>query len=1048
MDRTGLLSAVEAGIASAMFSKRGNQSPSPAPVSKQISPGTTREDSKPLTRRALRPHYNSSDPTLTCSVMLLNDDSPLTEVIKREILEFSRSVRELELPLYLCAYIQLQKCIDELIQLCHEDGPSSVHSPPRRIKEIFTHIRKLFPGLLATESLYSAPLVELLLDIGALDNIVKDFEGIEKDILKSLSIFKDSPLPLLKRVCDTLFQNNEFIKAFLLDQPECILKINTPGVFEYWLEQLNAHTTDFHQTSSLYLNALQRAYNIPEERMKKRKWNEDLIEAIFNNKLYTEEINSILEYDYTVPLTADERNTRDDKAFPLLRLLMVNTETVSRHLKTLFKRLTPVQHNQLLIGFYMIGYTSVLKLLLEVSPNISFLINWRDLEGRTILHHEYFRNLYEAEPADNVLSPLMINHSQELVLLLTAHDHRGITALASHFTNGHSPIFIYKKIEDNPFIQLIDKSIQNDPCQPETFYETLRSLTDFNMASWLLIRFVQNGFNPNPLMGSYHQDIPLTPFATNFMKLLCEYKPLDTQERQAGFLTMASRDPRCYLACHRILSQSFQPEARPAIHTAPFNNDETWTSESYPLPSTYISGQALVTGLDWYDDFETAFHCYIPAERSQILDLWTQAQKHQEKQPDLVTFLKPLPLGEHGLYGRSCFFKDTEGGKTLRLKFKKKCPAEQTQAEPWETFASEPVKLDCLRKLQQSGDLPLKSNLPEPIGMFRIPDFQTWLSESPLSNQEQKALEDCVFIESDGSVCVYAYTTNPSEHYHLYPYDTESVGFESALESLNIAAHDLGVLARAGLAATVLPMYHSMTQDRHYVILAQLCDKVCPGALESWDAEATDHPNISPGVGIRDYADIEPLSELPLVLEYPLPDTPDNRKKMHMEQISREFFSLILLLARTWGHRLNHNDNDAVDTLADNILQITTNFFSKAFDLPEELIANAMTTYGIPHRLSLEISYWCDHSEYPDWAKNLKQGAMSARVYPQKHKNTFAKSLSEDVTDRGAYVTTHSKGRQLGYRNGPLPIMELHKLITLAFNLSVFKKDAEDEFST
>ena len=491
------------------------------------------------------------------------------------------------------------------------------------------------------------------------------------------------------------------------------------------------------------------------------------------------------------------------------------------------------------------------------------------------------------------------------------------------------------------------------------------------------------------------------------------------------------------------LAQHFPVHLRSRLFADPFSPGSwsAWRSEVMPFEFQPVSCSMAMVDLPWSDLLHEAKVCFAAPGRPALLDQWQQYQRIPVAD-QLPLFTQVLPSGPSGVYGRSCFFHDLDSATTLRLKLRKNMAG--GEAEPWDEMACELGKLRCLRAWQADGVLALQTRFPKPLGLFRINDFQRWLTDSPLSHEHQQALREAVAIEHDGAVLAYAYQTDMHEHYHHYPYDTEGEGLsvDLSLESLQIAANDLGLLLGCGLAATVLPMYHA--DQRFFVLLSQLIGYPSPGVLGSWNHEASNYPNVSPAVGIRDYADIMPLTAIPIALNRIAEETPENRQIMNMEQIAREYFSLILLLPRVLERELDYQNRDFVVRLQRIINRMSCTFFAGAFGLAEDTISECLETFGVTEELARVISFWCETGEHPRWVDHFRSARLPEEVYPKSFPGRIHidSELALTVTDRGFYKTTHSQGLNLGPPNGIFPLLPLNKLMTMVFNLYVHKSTA------
>ena len=979
----------------------------------------------------------TSSPTLMDQIIRLDASGGLPEPLQEGVFHFTRTLMGMELPLYTAEFIQLQKHLNHLYALC-TDTRSFEFVPVHAVQESLAAIGKLYPDILEVNEPGTCQLVDALLDNGIVKDDITAFHGLPPcNLLILLNKQNTMPIALFRRICSPLLKDESFREAFFYRLPHQIIGRSAPGFFDFWVMQAKFYLSDADDKhfQHCYQQALVKLiHGTPQLQT---GCNSQLLEDLCN-KVVLKTLEKACTEDRPSLITSHSQKSE----FLLSRVmsfLTKNLETVSPLLTKLLNNLSMEQHQRLLLACFMFRSWPLMRILLEISPDMKSLTEWRDPEGKNLLHCGVRQVDFFLDSPGTVLE--VLEDHPEASQLLCARDLSGKTPLESFFVPVRD-LYIGEDFLRSPFIDMLERTLALTGL-PWHCNELLSTVTrGHGFHAWLLVRLVQNGLDPRQL--SVHQEA--NTFAQSFKDILCCFYPLLNTEQQAGFLTAARELGFCEDAAV-ILLKAFHHSLSRALFPPHFSPAERaiWESEVLPLPDGYIAGLATVKPLPWSPLLQQAMLCYTPAVDNGILHIWSESLRHMADQSLLNeysdTASQSLPRGIHGIYGRSCYFSAPDGGKTLRLKFRKKQPGNTPEA--WKDFASEPVKLSCLRKLQRSGQLPLKSHLPEPVGMYRISNFRQWLANSPLSREEQAELEKGVFVEENGSACVYIYQTQPSEQYHLYPYDDPEAG----LEALKLAAHDLGLLARAGLAATVLPMYHDESGGRHYVILAQLCDHICPGTLDSWDDQATSFPNISPGVGIRDYADILPFSDLPLELERTVRDTPENRGKVHMEQIGREFLSLLLLLARTRGNQLDHRDGAAVRSLAQDILQISAAFFGQAFRLSAEVISNAMTTYGMADRLAREISFWCDSSEFPEWVDCLRNGCIPESVYPKTHGTEFDLEVGQVITDKGACDTTHSTGRNLGHRNGMFPLLEVNKLLTLAFTLSIHEEQARATFA-
>ncbi len=978
-----------------------------------------------------------SDTGLREKVNALDDCTELPEDIKKDVVEFAETVLDMELPLYHPAFISMLSYVQKLKEACHSDSDRVSSSTVTHIKSIFADIIKLFPYFFECHEDGAPEFISYLLKAGIVKGEIKDFNDFTE--IKILNLIIKLPFSVFILFSDQLFESKSFRELFLNDVADEVITNCDVNFFNFWEEQLKLSVDPFS-----------------EEKIKELK-KKSLINVILNKdlpkKLNCKFVKEIMHFNIlpSIMKTICEKDFTDLTAYKLLSRIAILHEQfpniLTPFLQNYLASCRAATRKKILLASFMSGNYSFTKTFFN-KQDFEVLNQWRDPQGRTLLHSDVFS--YRALHAESKYVCNLVN----IACLREVRDQQERTPLESYFT-----YTFYGGIPANGLLQ----QLLNDILKTGSFPAHCNDLLAFaSKGSALqlvfLITLVQNGFSPEQLsleqlskaalekLGPQEYEFPVA-----LQRLLCRYRPLATQQQQVGFLSelKAWKSHGKYdVPIGRSIAESalevFPLQVRAAFMEPPLtlNSKSIWESELLPLVEKYTVGRVCAKSLPWTLRLHEAMVCYQQMENSDVLKIWMTACQRIPKQNEIVDYENiSLPSGTSGVYGRSCFFKDGNQGRTLRFKFRKKSDG-TVEAEPWQEFASEPVKLRCLRELQENGQLPLESCLPKPVGIYKIPLFESWLARLPLALNQQQALHMRVYQEKDGAVFVYVYETEYSEYYELYPQDAESAGLSlnDGIAALKTAAHDLGLLAGAGLAATVLPMFHYERTNRRYVILAQLADKDCPGVLDNWDSDATDYPNISPGVGIRDYADIYPFRDILLVLEHTVDDTAANRRRIYMEQIGREFLSLVLLLAKTRSDHLNFRNETAIRELQNDLTDITEHFFSSAFDLPQGWLTKTMNSFGILERLAREIAFWCDRTGQPQWVQYIKNGTMPQSVYPKTFATPFDVRVSTVIPEKGTFNTTKSRGQRLGHRNGMLPIMELNKLLTLAFSLYVHRE--------
>ena len=956
--------------------------------------------------------------TLKESVGKLGGAEPqMSPELIRNLINFADYILQLELPLYRSEIHYLLIHVNNIVRECSESDQPDVWS----IKSSLKKIENLYPAFLASHRPGVFQLADHLMANGFIINIQSSLVGnygVRKFIDKIMGQHPEISVSRFSQHVMPLIDNEEF-KQLIADYPWKILLNRDDEVFQLWgiivdnsFPKLRTQLLDKVFAEVFYW------YNFPD--------------ALFIRypDRFEQSLTAELDKYCKLPVADFEKGVSDIcsgfKVFSELSerpgLAVASTNFLVDYFSSLTERQR--QFFSVLLFVQDLGF---FERLLDVPLGQSLLesvIGWRSSANATVFHHG-FDGIELLKDIPAALLEQVVHHYPEV---LHARDKMGRTPLESVFYYAGN----FRPSVNGTSIQRLvaattDSAI--DPCHVIALLNQVGS--DWGFHAWLALHILGK---PNLIRGgpeAVDNALLANDVARNFLRVALSGEKLLHELRSLPFSSTA-----------RItIAEQFPVHLRPQLFADPFSpgNWHVWTKELVPFDHAERPKSSPESeGLPWRNFLHEAKVCFTAPSRPELLHQWQQCQSIPAVD-QLLPFVQPLPSGQSGVYGRSCFFHDPDSATTLRLKLRKKMA--DGVAESWAEMASEPDKLSCLRVWQTFGVLALQTRFPKPLGLFRIDNFQQWLARSPLSPGDQQALWDSVAIEDDGSVLTYAYQTGIQEHYHRYPYETEGEGLsvELSLESLQIAANDLGLLLGCGLAATVLPMYHA--DKRQFVLLAQLIDQPCPGVLGSWNAEATDYPNVSPGVGVRDYADIMPLTEIPIALDNRTEETPENRHIMHMEQIAREYFSLILLLPRVLEREMDFMNPDFILRFQRIIDRMSCTFFAGALGLAEEDISRCLEKYDVTEELARVISYWCETGEHPRWVGHYRSGKLAPQAYAKLHRSELRvdNEFAGTVTDRGFYKTTHSKGLNLGAPNGVLPLLPLNKLLTMVFNLYIHK---------
>ena len=942
---------------------------------------------------------------------------PMPPELSWQLCHFARNIVELELPLSRPEIHDLLVHANDILKVCLESDQPDVRS----IKSSLTKIERLYPAFLESGHPGVFQLADHLLAYGFIKKEEKSLigsYGVKKFVNNMVEARPRVPVSRFRQHITPLIGNEEFQKL-LVANPRMFFSNKNDGYFHFWeiIVEINVSESPAQLVDKVFAD-ISCLWELPD--------------ALFIS--YPDRFKQMLTADldkYCKVSVADfeERvGFRCEGLRQLDKLLERSCLAVSLSdfLVDYFSSLTEQQRQFFSVHLFA-NDPQLFERLLDAplgQPLLENIIGWRSKDNATVFHYGFAATNSYSFISVALLEQVMDRCPE----MLYARDSMNRTVLESffYFTN-----YFGQHLDVSGLQRLVKETTDGgiDPCHVVALLNQVNSSEGFH--AWLALHILGK---PNLIRGGPEAVDPTllaSDVARNFLRVALSGEEL-LHELRSLPLSSTARGK---------IAEQFPVHLRLQIFPDPFSpgNWHVWTKKVLPFGCRERRLYCpYVEGLPWSDFLHEAKVCFTAPSSPELLHQWLQCQNIPAVD-QLLPFVKTLPPGPSGVYGRSCFFHDPDSATTLRLKLRKKMA--DGVAESWAEMASEPDKLSCLRAWQAFGVLALQTRFPKPLGLFRIDNFQQWLAKSPLSPGDQQALWDSVAIEDDGSVLTYAYQTGIQEHYHRYPYETEGEGLsvELSLESLQIAANDLGLLLGCGLAATVLPMYHA--DERQFVLLAQLIGQPCPGVLGSWNDKATNYPNVSPGVGLRDYADIMPLTEIPVALDGMTEETPENRHIMHMEQIAREYFSLILLLPRVLEREMDFMNPDFILRFQRIIDRMSCTFFAGALGLAEEDISRCLEKYDVTDELARVISYWCETGEHPRWVDHYRSGKLAPQAYAKLRRRELRvdNKLAGTVTDRGFYKTTHSKGLNLGEPNGIFPLLPLNKLLTMVFNLYIHK---------
>ena len=958
-------------------------------------------------------------------------DADLPRRVMKKLRSFTRQILQLKLPLYVPEIHQVLQHV-ECLKDCYLNKPDL-----ESIEIALKKMESLYPSFLTSRHPGVFELADLMFASGLIKNnaakLVKKF-GIGDFIKIWIDPDENLPVGSFIRHVQPLFDDAKFCQYFT-DNPHKFIANKRPEYFQCWKSLVDKNCP--------HLMDVLIAKNISEIEF----W-QDFPELFFLENFDQLKHGISDRLDMVCKNTVPQFNRELLRCCPLIKALTellhrpTLAEPVTDLLAIYFSGLTAQQQQHFSVT--MLTQSPVLFDLLVNRPLAELMcqkaIDWRSSSNKTILH------LSSCGSAGRfgLIAPTLLQAIMSLPggpALLSARDDNDKTALESFFD------FDGSLDDESKSLSALGYLLERTPvagiklCHAVELFNKVPSNNGFH--AWLSLQILRN---PHWVRGG-REAISAVPLVGDFQQqfinsvLFCR-----GESSQAELLRQWQGLPFSSEAL-MLLAREFPASIRALLFPDPFatGNRHLWEKQVIPFAVLRGAVRKKIT-LPWTPFLQQAAVCFSPPASPTLLAQWRQAVDVPDV--DLLPLLEQkLPSGDSGRHGRSCFFHDPENGKTLRLKFRKKLAG--GAGEPWGELACEPGKLNCLKRWQAEGLLPLQTRFPTPLGLFRIRDFEQWLlgDDIPLSLADLRELWKCVFVEEDGSALVYAYETELQQQFHHYPYETEGEGLsvELSLESLQIAANDLGQLLGIGLAATTrVPMHRD--DNRFFVMLTQLIGHQLPGQLVSWNHDASNFPNVSPGVGIRDYANIIELTATPVTLDDVTGETPENRQIMHLEQIAREFFSLIILLPRVFEQELSMKSAAAMEKKVHPVInRMSCAFFSGALGLSEDEIGKCLENYGVTAELARVICFWCQTGPNPGWVNSYRAGGVMPRIIFPDLASILArkiKSCSDNDTlmDRGWLTDTHSKGLDLGSHKGIFPLLPFNKLLTMVLTLHTHKQ--------
>lgn len=378
-------------------------------------------------------------------------------------------------------------------------------------------------------------------------------------------------------------------------------------------------------------------------------------------------------------------------------------------------------------------------------------------------------------------------------------------------------------------------------------------------------------------------------------------------------------------------------------------------------------------------------------------------------------------------------------GRTLVIRKKDQsllCIKLQDKKENLRDLAAEPVILRVLRHHKDS--LKLRSDLPEPTGIFKISDLFTAIGEGHIEGLD--ALKNRVGADPDKEYYAYVYQAPENYFQYLNNTDIDDDKFKNAW--INVL-HDLAVLRRHHIGFSVVGLFHDglgtpVNHQRRYFPLHSLLkeDHSPEGVVDGW-IKTQEFPNVALN-GLRDFGDIIIYDDL---------DDVNNRVRASFltsgnraENVSKEFMvanlrvepllAFELMLAY---RKLKRYQDDPGQALSLNSIEDVKQ------SLQDAAIANMMYETGATEEqvrallfrvvdwnvYAHQLLFWSNSKLY---VPAMKRGELPQEILPaetiQLMDAEYLKFHSENLSENLGFADVPHNGPDLGKNNGEYPVKE------------------------
>ncbi|MCE5317289.1 MAG: ankyrin repeat domain-containing protein [Parachlamydia sp.] len=387
------------------------------------------------------------------------------------------------------------------------------------------------------------------------------------------------------------------------------------------------------------------------------------------------------------------------------------------------------------------------------------------------------------------------------------------------------------------------------------------------------------------------------------------------------------------------------------------------------------------------------------------------------------------------------------------------CIKLQDENESLRDLANECAVLNVLRSHKK--ELGLRSDLPEPVGLYKVKDLFKILHAKEMQGVED--LKRRVSGTLKNECRAYVYKSPKTYFQYLSNTDIDDEQFRAAW---NNVLHDLAILRRHHIGYSVAGLFHDGVgnplehQRRYFPLYSLVNSDLSPeGVIDAW-IRSLKYPNVAVS-GLRDFGDIIFYDDL---------DNPKNRvRAAYLRHGRREGPGLtpfieanlrvetLVVFELMLAHRqlVRYLNNPTSDPLSpDNVANVSEQLLEAAVNNmmhetgSQESQVRVLLSEAIDWQLyARQLLFWSNPALYVPY---LKRGEIPHWVLPS---NTFQVMNAEKIKYQGEFMKEDlgysycpRNGSDLGQNNGEYPIKEGIKMRYLAALFAAAKSvDTEAE---